>query len=74
MAGEPPGFYTSWEVDMLRIALAITKEGTGWLRQHPELLTRVHAIPGSSLKTRSTTPGRTGTAPARISTSMRHNA
>lgn len=40
------GFYTSWEVDMLRIALAITKEGTGWLRQHPELLTRVHAIPG----------------------------
>jgi hypothetical protein len=40
------GFYTAWEVDMLRIALAITKEGTGWLRQHPELLARVQPIPG----------------------------
>lgn len=40
------GFYTAWEVDMLRIALAITKQGTGWLRQHPELLQRVQLIPG----------------------------
>ena len=40
------GFYTAWEVDMLRIALAITKEGTGWLRQHPELLARVQPILG----------------------------
>jgi hypothetical protein len=40
------GFYTAWEVDMLRISLAITKEGTGWLRQHPELLTRVQPIAG----------------------------
>ncbi|MGV1758863.1 hypothetical protein ACQZ6F_19175 [Rhizobium sp. A22-96] len=40
------GFYTAWEVDMLRIALAITKEGTGWLRQHPELLARVQPIRG----------------------------
>lgn len=40
------GFYTAWEVDMLRIALALTKEGTGWLRQHPELLARVQPIPG----------------------------
>ncbi|HCD85063.1 MAG TPA: hypothetical protein DEQ45_14755 [Agrobacterium sp.] len=40
------GFFTAWEVDMLRIALAITKEDTGWLRQHPELLARVQPIPG----------------------------
>ncbi|MBY5482111.1 hypothetical protein HFO84_33025 [Rhizobium leguminosarum] len=40
------GFYTAWEVDMLRIALAITKEDTGWLRQHPELLARVQPIAG----------------------------
>ncbi|NRP71515.1 hypothetical protein ILFOPFJJ_02402 [Ensifer psoraleae] len=40
------GFYTAWEVDMLRIALAITKESTGWLRQHPELLARVQPIAG----------------------------
>jgi hypothetical protein len=39
-------FYTAWEVDMLRIALAITKESTGWLRQHPELLARVQPVPG----------------------------
>ncbi len=40
------GFFTAWEVDMLRIALAITKEETGWLRQHPELLARVQPIEG----------------------------
>ncbi|NTJ08240.1 hypothetical protein [Rhizobium lusitanum] len=40
------GFYTTWEVDMLRIALAITKQDTGWLRQHPELLQRVQPIRG----------------------------
>ncbi|MGG6893773.1 hypothetical protein [Rhizobium sp. BR 315] len=40
------GFYTTWEVDMLRIALAITKQDTGWLRQHPELLQRVQPIAG----------------------------
>ncbi|ENN89812.1 hypothetical protein RHSP_08544 [Rhizobium freirei PRF 81] len=40
------GFYTTWEVDMLRIALAITKQDTGWLRQHPELLQRVQPISG----------------------------
>ncbi|WP_395515525.1 hypothetical protein [Pseudorhizobium flavum] len=40
------GFYTAWEVDMLRIALALTREGTGWLRQHPELLSRVQPVPG----------------------------
>lgn len=40
------GFYTAWEVDMLRISLALTKESTGWLRQHPELLARVQPIAG----------------------------
>lgn len=40
------GFYTTWEVDMLRIALAITKQDTGWLRQHSELLQRVQPISG----------------------------
>lgn len=40
------GFFTAWEVDMLRIALSLTKEDTGWLRQHPELLARVQPING----------------------------
>jgi len=40
------GFYTTWEVNMLSIALALTRKETGWLRQHPELLMRVRSIPG----------------------------
>lgn len=40
------GFYTAWEVDMLRIALAITRQETGWLRQHRHLIQRVRPIPG----------------------------
>lgn len=40
------GFYTAWEVDMLRIALALTRQDTGWLRQHGQLVHRVHPIPG----------------------------
>lgn len=40
------GFYTIWEVNMLAIALALTRRETGWLRQHPELLARVRPIPG----------------------------
>ncbi len=40
------GFYTTWEADMLNISLALTREGTGWLRQHPELLQRVRPVPG----------------------------
>ncbi|MET3792499.1 hypothetical protein ABID37_002716 [Aquamicrobium terrae] len=40
------GFYTAWEVDMLRISLALTRKETGWLRQHPHLATRVHPIEG----------------------------
>lgn len=40
------GFYTSWEVDMLRISLALTRKETGWLRQHPNLIEKVHPIEG----------------------------
>ncbi|HEV7323983.1 MAG TPA: hypothetical protein VGN91_02865 [Bosea sp. (in: a-proteobacteria)] len=40
------GFYTAWEIDMLRIALAITRQETGWLRQHGQLVHRVRLIPG----------------------------
>lgn len=40
------GFYTVWEVDMLRISLALTRRDTGWLRQHPNLMTRVRPVPG----------------------------
>lgn len=40
------GFYTTWEVNMLSIALALTRKETGWLRQHPQMLKRVRPIPG----------------------------
>lgn len=40
------GFYTAWEVDMLRVAMALTRQETGWLRQSPELAARVKPIPG----------------------------
>lgn len=40
------GFYTAWEVDMLRISLALTRKDTGWLRQHPQLASRVRPIEG----------------------------
>lgn len=40
------GFYTAWEVDMLRIALALTRVETGWLRQQPELSEHLAPIPG----------------------------
>ncbi len=39
------GFYTAWEVDMLRIAAALTRAETGWLRQSPELAERIRPIP-----------------------------
>jgi len=40
------GFYTAWEADMLSISLSLTREETGWLRQHPELIERVIPIEG----------------------------
>ena len=39
------GFYTAWEVDMLRIAGALTRSDTGWLRQSPQLAERIRPIP-----------------------------
>ncbi len=40
------GFYTAWEADMLSIALSLTREETGWIRQHPELIERVVTVTG----------------------------
>jgi hypothetical protein len=40
------GFYTAWEVDMLRVALALTRIETGWMRQSPHLATRCRPIAG----------------------------
>ncbi|TPK05685.1 hypothetical protein FJ872_25695 [Mesorhizobium sp. B2-5-9] len=40
------GFYTAWEVDMLRISLALTRKDTGWLRQQPHLASRVRPVNG----------------------------
>ena len=40
------GFYTTWEIDMLRISLALTRKDTGWLRQNPNLATRLRPVPG----------------------------
>lgn len=39
------GFYTIWEVDMLRIALALTRSQTGWIRQNPQLADRLKPFP-----------------------------
>ena len=39
------GFFTAWEVDMLRVAIAITRKDTGWLRQSPHLAERLRPIP-----------------------------
>ncbi|MBD8653856.1 hypothetical protein IFT66_22455 [Rhizobium sp. CFBP 13726] len=40
------GFYTKWEEDMLMVAMALTRAEVGWIRQHPELLTKVQPIEG----------------------------
>lgn len=40
------GFYTRWEVEMLRLSMALTREGTGWLRQQPQLADRLLATEG----------------------------
>ena len=40
------GFYTSWEADMLRLGLALTREETGFLRQTPSLAARLCEVPG----------------------------
>ncbi len=40
------GFYTNWEVDMLRLAIALTRKDVGWLRQSPEYRLRIVEVPG----------------------------
>lgn len=40
------GFYTQWEVDMLRLAIAITRKDFGWLRQSPHLAEKLSPIAG----------------------------
>lgn len=40
------GFYTAWETDMLVIGQAMVREETGWLRQMPQLASRLKPIPG----------------------------
>lgn len=40
------GFYTRWEVNMLQIAAALTRQATGWLRQTPALSQRLKPITG----------------------------
>lgn len=40
------GFYTAWEVDMLRVAVALTGAETGWITQTPKLADGLRSIPG----------------------------
>lgn len=38
------GFFTKWEIDMLTVALALTRKETGWIRQSPALGERLKPI------------------------------
>jgi hypothetical protein len=40
------GLYTAWEVDMLRVAGALTGPAAGWITQTPQLAQRLKPIPG----------------------------
>lgn len=40
------GFYTRWEAEMLLLAAAFTRRGTGWLRKSPGLAANLQAIDG----------------------------
>jgi hypothetical protein len=40
------GFYTAWEIDMMRVAAAMTRADTGWMRQSKQLAKRLKVIPG----------------------------
>lgn len=40
------GFYTCWEVDMLRLAIALTRVEYGWLRQSPQVADGLAPLPG----------------------------
>lgn len=39
------GFYTGWEVGMLRLLGSLTRSETGWIRQTPRLAERLFPIP-----------------------------
>lgn len=39
------GFYTRWEVEMIRLGMSLTRAETGWLRQSPQLAERLCPIP-----------------------------
>lgn len=43
---ERRGFYNRWEAEMLLLAAALTRRGTGWLRQSPGLAARLEAAEG----------------------------
>lgn len=40
------GFYTRWETEMLLLAAALTRAGTGWLRQSPALAEELEPVEG----------------------------
>lgn len=40
------GFYTRWETEMLLLAAALTRAGTGWLRQTPALAGDLEPVEG----------------------------
>lgn len=40
------GFFTGWETEMLLLAAALTRRGTGWIRQSPWLGDRLVAVAG----------------------------
>lgn len=40
------GFYTGWEAEMLLLAGALAREGTGWLRQSPALASELEVVEG----------------------------
>jgi hypothetical protein len=40
------GFYTAWELDILRVASAMSREGTGWMRQKPALAEVIKPVLG----------------------------
>jgi hypothetical protein len=39
------GFFTFWEIEMLRIGKALCRRETGWLRQSPGLCNRLEPVP-----------------------------
>jgi hypothetical protein len=40
------GFFTSWEVEMLNVGVALTRKDTGWLRQCADLAEGLAPVPG----------------------------